>query len=182
VLTAAGVEPCVAVERRQRATRRNRDRFATQLGRVAAAAVVDPVAQRSLVLAGDRAVDEPAEAVLGGDARVEPVERDGEIRSTAPNRPCDLDGETHGRVHRDRDRHRVDAVDERRVPGVDRAVEAADLVAPPHESGRRRAEVQWLVAQLVGGDQQDLHASPFTLGPPLGSRSCGQTVLCACCW
>ena len=70
-------------------------------------------------------------------------------------------GHPHGSVHRDGEGHAVGPLDEAGVPRLDRHVEGAHLVTPCPEGGRRGGDVDRLMPELVGGNQQDTH--PGTL-------------------
>ena len=140
-LFAASLESTVAIESGQGDAPRHRSARRDRL------AAVDPLGERCDVLAREQCV---------GDAlthrRVQPVEGDPKIWAPGLQRPGRGHRQARGRVHRHRERDRVDIVGEGRIPRVHRYVEQADVVAPVAESrrrGRRRAGAGGRVRRLT---------------------------------
>ena len=78
----------------------------------------------------------------------------------ALGKPPKLARDAHGGVHRHGEADGVRPVQCVGIPGLHAQVQAADLVPGAPQRGGRRRDVQRLVAQLVGRDQQDTHAPP----------------------
>ena len=118
-----------------------------------------PGQQRRLVLTGDRAARELADHQLAAHRRVQAVEADRQPRVLAAKPAGRVQRQAHGGVHRHREADRLRPVQCVGIPGLHAQVQAADFVPGAAQGGGRGRDVQRLVVQLVGGDQQDAHAA-----------------------
>ena len=129
-------------------------------GRARGRQLVHPGRERRLVLAGDHARGELTLDQLAADRGIEPVEADRQPGVLAAHSARSAERQAHGGVHRHREADRLGPLQGGGVPRLHAEVQAADLVPGAAQRGRRRRDVQRLVAQLVGGDQQDAHGRP----------------------
>ena len=134
------------------------------IGRSAAGAVaaqgrqlVHPGRERRLVLASDHARGELTLYQLAADRGIEPVEADRQPGVLAAHAAAGAERQTHSGVHRHREADRLRPLQGAGVPRLHAEIQAADLVPGAAQRGRRRRDVQRLVAQLVGRDQKDAH-------------------------
>ena len=86
----------------------------------------------------------------------------------------------HGGVHRHREPDRLRPLHGVGIPRLHAEVQAPQLVPGAAQRGGRRSDVQRLVAQLVGGDQQDAHARPTLAGS--GAYGSMRIRRRACAW
>ena len=119
--------------------------------------LVHPGRERRLVLAGDQARGELTLYQLAADRGIEPVEADRQPRTLAAHSAAGAEREAHGGVHRNREADRLGPLQRTRIPRLHAQIQAADLMPSTAQRGRRRSDVQRLVAQLVGRDQKDPH-------------------------
>ena len=156
----------VALESGQKLARRRVEGAALQVddrpfggrrGRARGCQLVHPGRERRLVLAGDRARGELTLYKLAADRGIEPVEADRQPGVLAAYSPAGAERQAHGGVHGHREADRLRPLQGAVVPRLHAEIQAADLVPAAAQRGRRRGDMQRLMAQLVGRDQQDTH-------------------------
>ena len=131
--------------------------FGGRGGRARGRQLVHPGRERRLVLAGDHARGELTLYQLAADRGIEPVEADRQPGVLAAHSAAGAERQAHGGVHRHREADRLRPLQGAGVPRLHAEIQAADLVPGAAQRGRRRRDVQRLVTQLVGRDQQDAH-------------------------
>ncbi len=109
------------------------------------------------VLTGDDVVGHSPHDAVPADGRVQPVEADREIGSAAAHPCCTLDGEAHRSVHRHREGNGLSPIRRPAIEWLDGEVEGADVVACSAKSAGGDGDVERLMAELIGGDDQDSH-------------------------
>jgi pimeloyl-ACP methyl ester carboxylesterase len=116
-----------------------------------------PGRQLVFVLAHYQAVGQSSHRSIGSNRCIETVEGDGEIGSAESQASGGLHGQAHGGVHGNRERHRPGGLKPRFVPLLYREVQTRHIVALCDQPCRGRGEVQRLVPEFVGGDEENTH-------------------------
>ncbi len=116
-----------------------------------------PGAERRLILARDRPRAQLTGDQLATDRRVQPVEADRQPGMLTAYAAPGAERQPHRGVHRHREADRLRPLERSGVPRLHAEIQAADLVPGATQRGRRGGDVQRLVAQLIGRDQQDSH-------------------------
>ncbi len=110
-LLVADRQTGVAVEGRQPVANRKSGRSPGQLDDRAGLAAVDPGQEAGFILAGDHRVGRGSDGEVSAHRGVEAVEAQGELGSPGPDRVGHLEGQSHGGVHRHRERHSIRPVE-----------------------------------------------------------------------
>ncbi len=177
-LLAVDREMGVALERGQEIARRQLEAPAPEMderlarpgrGLPALSETVHPGHETGLVLAGDHPIGEHAHGEVAAHRRVEAVQADRKLGASPARRRRRPHREAHGRVHRHREGDGLGPLQGLEIPGLDRQVEAAEVVAHSPQQGGGRGHVQRLVAELVGRDQENPHTARVALYPSDGS-------------
>ena len=156
----------VALESRQQLARRRVEAAALEVddrpfrgrdGQARSRQLIDPGRERRFVLACDRARGELTLYEVAADRGIEPVEADRHPGVLPAHSARSAERQAHGGMHRHREANRLCPLQGAWIPRLDTEIQAADLVAGAAQRGRRRGDVQRLVAQLVGRDQKDTH-------------------------
>ena len=120
----------------------------------------DPGGERRLVLPGDHPRRQLARHQLTTDRGIQPVEADRQPGVVVMHSAPRAEAQAHRGVHRHREGDRLRPPHGVGIPGLHAEIQAADVVPGATQRGRRRRDVQRLVAQLIGRDQQYAHVSP----------------------
>ena len=72
----------------------------------------------------------------------------------------DANRHAHGGMHRHGDGHHLGGIEVRIAQHLDGEINGADVMARRTQERSCRCDVEWLMAELIAGDQQDPHDQP----------------------